>query len=131
MIESLFILMALLSSWEEIIELHRDGSWDIDMFYSFLFWQTPYKSIWKNFDSKHFSFGLFVLVLCILLSETAFSANFDFLLHNILSFLGVIEAYIKIILLWWAFMYVRNLGLHIIFRKNAFKQWKYLLPINL
>ena len=126
MIESLFILLALLSSWEEIIELTRDKSWQKDMFYSFLFWQTPYKSIWKNFDSKHVSFGAFILCTMTVLIQGNLP-KYTLILNQ---FLGTWSNLAYILILWWAFMYVRNFGLHILFRYKKHRQWKYLLPFH-
>jgi len=123
MIEIYIILLGLLSAWEEINELIRDRSWDRDMFYSFLFWDSNPNSRWKNFDSKHFSFGLFALVLCIMITTCTSSVYF---------WLGsyILSISISTIINWWGFFYIRNLGMHILFRKNAFRQWKYLSPIN-
>lgn len=124
------IILGLLSAWEEINELYRDGSWRRDMFYSFLFWDTNPNSKWKNFDSKHVSFGAFALVLCITILNCAEYCAFSAGLFSFISFSWVLNTIAQIVALWWFFFYIRNHFMHIWFRKNAFKQWKYLSPIN-
>ena len=119
----LIVVLALLSSWEEINELYRDGSWKRDMFYPLLFWETNPNSKWKNFDSKHVSFGAFVLVMCIILRFWEFP-------FNIFECSQTLNTIAQVIALWVFFFYIRNLGMHIILRRKSFRQWKYLLPIN-
>ena len=122
----LFVLLGLLSAWEEINQLVQRGSWQRDMFYSFLFWETAWNSKWKLFDSHHVAFGAFVLCLMSVLVLTDLHKYFEFLFA-----LGITFQYLlQIVTLWFVFFYIRNLGLHIIFRKNVFRQWKYLLPIQ-
>jgi hypothetical protein len=118
----LIIVLGLLSSWEEINELYRDGSWKKDMFYPFLFWETNPK--WKNFDSKHTSFGAFALVLFIILQ---YHDNKAITLNILSNFKDV-----ALVLIYWVFFfYIRNLGLHILLRRKGFRQWKYLLPFKI
>ena len=118
----LFVLLGLLSSWEEINQLVQRGSWQKDMFYSFLFWETKWNSKWKLFDSHHLAFGLFAFVMCILLVTC--TNEFFYWISQFVTDILHITAY------WYFFFYIRNLGLHIIFRKNVFRQFKYLLPIQ-
>src|SRR3990167_3278774 len=78
----MFVMLGLLSAWEEIIELVRDKSWSKEWFYSFLFWGTKpsqildkkgtklfflkrWNALKKLLDAKHVSFGLFILVMLI------------------------------------------------------------------
>ena len=130
MTEALFILMALLSSWEEIIELNRDGSWQKDISYSFLFWETPYNSIWKNFDAKHVSFGAFILCTSVVLIQGNLPKYTLILDQWLNQFLGGLGEVTLILILWWAFMYVRNFGLHILLRRKGYRDWKYLSPFK-
>lgn len=124
------ILLGLLSAWEEINELYRDGSWKRDMFYPFLFWGTNPNSKWKNFDSKHVSFGLFALVLCILIAMYPNYCQSCALAGLLNQYLGGFAEYALILILWWFFFYVRNIGMHILLRRKNFRQWKYALPIH-
>ena len=122
----LLILLGLLSSWEELQQLVQRGSWKKDMFYSFLFWETKWNSKWKVFDSHHVAFGAFILCLMSVLVFTDLHKYVDLLP----TFLQRVDEYVLVLILWWVFFYVRNLGLHIIFRRKGLRQWKYLLPIQ-
>lgn len=126
MTEGLIILLGLLSSWEEINELYRDGSWRRDMFFSFLFWDTNPNTKWKNFDSKHVSFGAFILCTMTVLIQGDLH-KYTLLLSQ---YLGGFAEYALILILWWFFFYVRNIGMHILLRRKNFRQWKYALPIH-
>ncbi len=130
MTEIQIILLGLLSAWEEINELYRDGSWDREMFYPFLFWDTNPNSKLKNFDSKHVSFGAFALVMCITILNCAEYCAFSAGLFSFISFSWILNTIAQIIALWWFFFYVRNIGMHILLRRKNFRQWKYALPIH-
>ena len=123
----LFVLLGLLSAWEELQQLVQRGSWQKDMFYSFLFWETAWNSKWKLFDSHHIAFGAFILCTMAVLIQGDLH-KYTLLLNQ---WIGGFAEYALILILWWLFFYIRDLGLHIIFRKNVFRQWKYLLPIQL
>ena len=122
----LTILLGLLSSWEELQQLFQRGSWKKDMFYSFLFWETAWNSKWKLFDSHHVAFGAFILCLMSVLIFTDLH-KYTLLLSQ---WIGGFAEYALVLILWWFFFYVRNLGLHIIFRRKGLRQLKYLLPIQ-
>ena len=120
---SLFILLALLASWEEINQLIREGSWEpIKKDFWIPIWQTAWDGKWKLFDSHHLSYGLFVLVMFIFLQYHDNKAI-------TLNILGNFKDVALILIHWWLFFYIRNLGMHIIFRKRN-RQWKYLSPIQ-
>lgn len=100
----LLIILALLSAWEEVQQLVQRGSWKRED-YRYPEWTTKHDSIWKNFDSHHFAFGLFVLVMFFVMS------------------IGTITWYL-VPVYWFGFFKVRNIGLHIIFKKKPL--WGYL-----
>lgn len=58
----LLIILAILSAWEEVHQLTQRGSWKRED-YRYPEWFTDVKGKWKNWDSHHFAFGLFVLVM--------------------------------------------------------------------
>lgn len=105
MIYLLFILLAGLSAWEEVQQLVQRGSWKRED-YRYPEWFTDVKGKWKNWDSHHFAFGLFVLVMFFTMS------------------VGTIIWYL-VPLYWGGFMYVRNIGLHIIFKKKPIYTYLY------
>ena len=106
----IFFLLALLSSWEEIQQLIQRGSWDKEIFWIPI-WETDWNSKLKLFDSHHIAFGLFVMVMFI----------FNYL-HRVNEW-WLIPVY------WFVFFYFRNIGTHILFRKNNI-ELKYLIPIK-
>jgi hypothetical protein len=128
----LIIVLALLSSWEELQQLVQRGSWRKDMFYPFLFWETKWNSKWKLFDSHHIAFGLFILVMCIILRIDSYSPcdSITWLTRGNFNLPPFLKISIDVILTWWFFFYIRNLGLHIIFRRSYYRQWKYISPIQ-
>jgi len=103
----LIALLGLLSGWEEIQQLIQRGSWKRED-YRYPEWQIDYRSRWKNFDSHHVAFGLFVLVMFLTMC------------------VGSLTWYLTP-LYWIGFFYVRNIALHIIFKKKPL--WKYLIPL--
>lgn len=107
---SLFIICALLSAWEEIQQLIQRGSWNKEIFWVPI-WETAWDGKLKLFDSHHFAFGLFIFVVFVL--------NY---FHQINEW-WLVPAY------WFTFFYIRNLGMHIIFRKNNI-ELKYIIPIK-
>ena len=109
-----FVLLGLVAAWEEIQQLIQRGSWEWlkDSFWIPM-WETD-PNVWykKLFDSHHFAYGLFVLIMFL----------FSYL-HQV-EYWWLIPAY------WIIFFYVRNLGMHIVFRKKNI-EWIYLLPFKL
>ena len=103
----LFVLLSGLSAWEEVQQLVQRGSWKRED-YRYPEWTTNYNSIWKNFDSHHFAFGAFVIVMFSLMS------------------LVKIEWWM-IPIVWLVFFRVRNIFLHIIFKKKPI--WAYLYKL--
>lgn len=114
-----FILMALASAWEELQQLVQRGSWNKDMFYSFLFWETDWNSFWSVFDSHHFAFGLFIVMAFMFVRQTYF---------KLINTFWTLVAHMAIYFI--AFFWIRNIGMHILFRLPEFIQWKYLSPIT-
>ena len=119
----LIILLGILSAWEEVQQLVQRGSWRREDC-RYPEWKTDYNSIWKNFDSHHFAFGLFVLVLMEMIVR--------YLPHYIPFtnfWLREIAYQIWVAIYWLGFFYVRNIGLHIIFKKKPtytylYKFWR-------
>jgi len=110
MIETiLIIVLGLLSAWEEIQQLIQRGDWKIFMFWIPI-WIIDQISEWKDFDSHHVAFGAFVVVMFI----------FDYFSNPI---------YWHSILYLFLFWYIRNIGMHILFRYSGYREWKYLLPL--
>lgn len=101
----LLIILAILSAYREVQILIERGSWRKED-YRNIFWYTDWKSWLKNFDSFHVSNGLFVLVMFFAMS------------------IDTITWYL-VPLYWLGFFYVRNIGLHIIFKKKPI--YSYLL----
>ncbi len=101
----LLIILAILSAWEEVHQLTQRGSWKRED-YRYPEWFTDVKGKWKNWDSHHVTFGLFVLVMFFAMS------------------VGTIIWYL-VPLYWGGFMYVRNIGLHIIFKKKPIYTYLY------
>ena len=116
------ILLGLIAGWRECQILCERGSWYYANFRNWFWFTNQADKKASNWDSFHVSNGLFALVLCISLA-TCTNEFFYWVSQFITDALHII-AY------WWFFFYIRNLGLHIIFRRKAFRQWKYLLPIQ-
>lgn len=116
-----FIILALLSSYEEIMQLIQRGSWHIGMTWLPV-WETAWDGTWKLFDAHHFIFGLFVLAFAFTLRM---KPKYFFKFENQLLTDGL-----HIVLTWWAFFWIRNIGMHILFMNSEFIRWKYLLPIQ-
>ena len=102
----LIILLGILSAWEEVQQLVQRGSWKRED-YRYPEWKTPYNSIWKNFDSHHTAFGAFVVVM---------SLSFYFIKLDSIWYTPLV---------WLGFFYVRNIAMHIIFKKKPI--YSYLL----
>jgi len=103
----LLALLGILSAWEETAQLVQRGSWRRED-YRYPEWKTNYNSIWKNFDSHHLNFGLLVLVMFFAMSVDTITWY-------------LVPVY------WIGFFYVRNIGMHIVFKKKPL--WKYLVPL--
>ena len=103
----LLVLLAGLSAWEEVQQLVQRGSWKRED-YRYPEWPTDYNTWKKNFDSHHFAFGAFVLVMFSLMS------------------LVKLEWWM-IPIAWLVFFRVRNIFLHIIFKKKPI--WAYLYKL--
>ena len=105
----LLIILAILSAWEEVQQMVQRKSWKRED-YRYPEWTTKHDSIWKNWDSHHFAFGLFILAMFFAMSISAIT-------------------WYLVPLYWFGFMQVRNIGLHIIFKKHPdwdkiFKFWR-------
>lgn len=113
-------MLALLSAYEETMQLIERGSWHIYMTWLPI-WNTAWDGFWKLFDAHHFMFGVFVLALAIVLRMKP--KNYFYLKNQIITDLS------HILLYWWMFFYIRNIGMHILFMNTEFIRWKYLLPV--
>lgn len=115
-----FTLLALLSAYEEVQQLIQRGSWH-DYMTWLPIWNTDWQGFWKLLDSHHAVFGAFVLVFAFVLRlqpKNFFTWKSKFLTDTA-----------HVVIIWYAFFYIRNLGMHIIFMNPDFIRWKYLLPI--
>lgn len=106
----LFIFLSGLSAWEEMQQLVQRGSWLQIDYHSFLFWTTEHNSIWKNFDSHHLSYGLFILVMF----------GFIYLINR----LKYKFKWWMIPIAWYLFFHLRNIFMHIAFKVDPI--WAYL-----
>ena len=106
---ALLILLALGSAWEEVQQLIQRGSWLQKDYWDKLFWETNQVGRWKLFDSHHVAFGFFILILSLCL------------------FFIKLTHWWMIPLVWVVFFWLRNIFMHIVFKKEPL--WKYLLPL--
>ena len=113
----LILLIAVLA-YREVLHLIQRGSWN-DWDYWNVFWYTEHNSKWKDFDSYHISSGLAVLIICIIIT----TPDVVFQIYIINQFWTIIA---NIVLYWLAIHWLRNIFMHIIFKRKP--EWKYLLP---
>ena len=118
----MFALLVVLASWEEVQQLIQRKSWNKEDFWIPI-WETDWRGKFKLFDSHHLAYGLFMLNLIYLLYT---KPDIQIIALN---FLGDFKDITLIFIYWWIFFYLRNLCIHIIFRKKN-RQWKYLSPIQ-
>lgn len=116
-----FILLALLSAYEEVMQLIQRGSWHEGMTWLPI-WETDWNSFWKLFDTHHLVFGLFVLAFTVAIRIKP--KNLFYWKNELITDLAHIGIY------WWAFFWIRNIGMHILFMNYEYIRWKYLLPIT-
>ena len=117
----LIILSIIIAAYREVQILIDRGSWKAKNYWD-VFWYKA-QTGWKRlFDSFHASNGLYVLIISYLLAD---SKKYQFFT---LEFLKDFELYVITIIYWITWMYVRNIGMHIIFKKEP--EWKYLMPIK-
>ena len=128
-------LLIIIASWRELNILIKRGSWKAERFKKFLFWETPHSNKWiSNFDSYHASGGLFwLLVFTVLVASKTYPSWLG------LPILTLVDAQpigfaLNITIYWLAFMYLRNICLHILFPKwekgNPNLRLWYLIPIG-
>ncbi len=104
----MILLLAMFSAWEETLQLIQRGSWKRKDYRIFI-WETDWAGKWKLFDSHHFSFGAFVLIM------------FTFV------YFVDISTWWQIPIYWIVFFWLRNIFLHIVFKRQPL--WKYLYKI--
>lgn len=95
--------------------------WD-ENHYWVKFFEFDQDKWFKVFDSWHSSIGLIVLIVVagyeITLIDNLFMVDFGYWWLNII--------------LWWSIVfYIRNIFMHIIFKKKAYREWSFLVPFNL
>ncbi|MBK7380480.1 MAG: hypothetical protein IPJ03_16115 [Ignavibacteriales bacterium] len=120
MILILLVLLIAVASYREIQILVDRGSWSIDKTW-LKFWYIDWTSFWKNFDSYHTLWGLFVLILSTILVISE-------IVPKVYLWTDFITLWGNVCLSWVGINYVRNLFLHIVFMRTP--EWKYLLPIT-
>lgn len=113
----LLVLLGILSAFEEVQQLIQRGSWKRED-YRYPEWFTDVNGKWKNWDSHHFAFGLFVLIMFEIL--ISYLPKWMFINHWLVEQLWV---YIY----WQGFFYFRNIFMHIVFKKKPL--WVYLWKI--
>ena len=115
----LILLIAVLS-YREVLHLIQRGSWN-DWDYWNVFWYTEHNSMWKDWDSFHFASGLAVLIICVIVlnPEPIYQIQID-------AVSDAINDAVNIIVYWLAIHWLRNIFMHIIFKRKP--EWKYLLP---
>ena len=102
----LMVLLAMFSSWEEIQQLIQRSSWK-KKDYRIPIWGTDWKGFKRLFNSHHVAFGLFVLTM------------FTFVYFVDISVWWLIPVY------WIVFFWLRNIYLHIIFKRKPSPKYLY------
>jgi len=115
----LIIVSIIIIAYREVQILIDRGHWKAKDYWD-IFWYKAQSGWRRLFDSFHASNGLYTLIICYLLAE-----NYQWIS---LSFLKDFEIYVITTIYWVTWMYVRNVGMHIIFKKEP--EWKYLIPIK-
>ena len=124
-----FVMLALLSAYEEIMQLIQRGSWHIGMTWLPI-WETAWDGKWKLFDSHHFIFGLFVLAFaCVLRMQPKYFFKLQLRFFSDKWNTWITEG-MHIVIVWWAFFWIRNIGMHVLFMRSEYIRWEYLLPIQ-
>ena len=106
------ILIALLIAvlaWREVQILIDRGSWK-DWDYHKLFWYTDWQGKWKNWDSFHVSNGLATLIIIYLIK--------GYLPEALYVFCQPLTDILHTIAYWLIWMQIRNLFMHIIFKRR-------------
>ena len=120
----LIILLIAVLSWREVQILIDRLDWDAED-YRGLFWYTEWASKWKDFDSFHISNGL-ATVLILLIGASKSYVSLTGLIIPSLADVQPIGIALDIIIYWLIWMHVRNIFMHIIFKRKP--EWRYLLP---
>ena len=113
----IYLILIGILSWREVQILIDRGSWKADDYHN-LFWYISWKSKWKDFDSFHVANGLATLIICYIIA-----VNYQLI---VLNYLGDYQFIALAIIYWLIWMYIRNIFMHIIFKKKPL--WKYLFP---
>ena len=101
----LIIALVFTVSYREVQTLIDRGSWKaID--HLNIFWYTAWDSAWKLWDSFHVSNGIATMIMCYIISE--YMINFK------IKFLGKFQTAVLTILIWVAWMQVRNLFMNVL-----------------
>lgn len=124
-----FILLALLSAYEEVMQLIQRGSWHEGMTWLPI-WNTDWDGFWKLFDAHHSVYGVFVFALAVAMRlqvKYLFKLKLNFFSDNLNYWVTEI---LHIAIIWQCFFWFRNIGMHILFMNPEYIRWKYLLPIT-
>ena len=114
-------LLGLISAYREIQILIETDRWNIIKTWIPIWGLNWWDRWYKGFDSFHLPNGLFALVMCILIV-------YDFKGID-LNFLGDFKGIALILIYWWFYFWIRNIGMHILFLRGKYREWKYLSPI--
>ena len=130
----LFVL-AHVGAYRESERLVERGSWKDWMFW-IVFWKDDFWKI-KNTKSMKFMNGLrWLLVFAFIVLEVIWVyltgdllIEVWFLLLGRQWFLVALSVILNIMIYWQTYMWFRNIGMLVTFRKNKFREWKYILPV--
>ncbi len=132
-----WFLMSAVSAYREVEILRYDGSWTQEMTW-LIFWGREWTGTKRLFNSFHFMWGLWWLVITVYFVMQAmwyylFSQPFMEVWLLIISrewYWILVSAILNIIIYWQMYMYFRNINMHITFMKSKFMRLGVLLPIK-
>ena len=118
-------LLGLISAYREIQILIETDRWNIIKTWISIWGLNWWDRWYKGFDSFHLPNGLFALVMCIMI--IIHPPDYMFGLGCFLP--DWLEQPLFILIYWWFYFWVRNIGMHILFLRGKYREWKYLSPI--
>lgn len=120
MIYLLLILLIFILAWREVLHLCERGSWNFED-YRIPVWYIHWRSKWKVFDTFHLTNGLITLIFIYLL---LMNPN----IYKLYVIYDIVSLVVNIIAYWIIWMWLRNIFMHVVFKKKP--EWKYLLPFG-